>query len=234
LLKSPFVDYSACEWARIDECVAKAGLRKLSSDERLSLLEANGQYWTNREHGTYAPSSRRKTFWKKLRANLARVRRTLGTAANLFGSGRRSAPFFWGTDDLLNEIFKSLLGPEYKPEMFIDDPTANYLTLGHMVNLFAEFEEAALERECYSISSLESVTGRLYPSVVYFQNVLHLGHMLGGRLSLPGRDWKTGKLENDVMRFFRAVVDPVMLADAPSDESIPDIIKRQKLLWVHW
>ena len=31
------------------------------------------------------------------------------------------------------------------------------------------------------------------------------------------------------MRFFRSVVDPVMRDNAPSDESIPDIVKRQKL-----
>jgi hypothetical protein len=233
LLKSPFVDYSACEWARIEECVAKAGLRKLSSDERLRLLEANRQYWTNlvdRERGTYAPASRRKVFWKKLRADLARVRQTLGTAAKLFGSGWRSTPYFWASDDLHHEICTSLLGPEYKPEMFIEDPTVNYLTLGHMVNLFAEFEVAALYRESDSISVWDTVTGRLDPSVVYYQEVLLIWHRLGGRLSLPGRNWKSGKLENDLIHFFRAIVDSVMLDNAPSDESIPDIVRRQKLL----
>jgi hypothetical protein len=96
------------------------------------------------------------------------------------------------------------------------------------LNLITAFEEAALYHHTEDISNLYTVTGRLDPSVVYFHKVLQLWSIVGGKTSLPTRDLRTGKLDNALTRFFRAVVDPVMRDDAPSDESIPDIVKRQK------
>jgi hypothetical protein len=71
---------------------------------------------------------------------------------------------------------------------------------------------------------------------VYFENnskmeyefsVLSSWESLGGKLKIS-RNSGTGKIDGPLARFFRAVTVPVMRTLAPSPESLPDIVQRQK------
>ena len=226
-----FLDYSADEWARIDECVARAGRQTgLRSDERIGLLKAAKTYQKaviDSEHGTYAPLRKRREFFKKLQARFVQARHVLEKGASLFGSDWRATEFIWVEWNLIDEICRRWFG-ELSAALPIDE-MEGYLTIGNVLNLITAFEEAALFHHAEGLYHHYTATGRLDPRVVYFHRVLHVWWLVGGKTSLPTRDLRTGKLDNDLTRFFRAVVDPVMRDDAPSDESIPDIVKRQKL-----
>jgi hypothetical protein len=226
-----FLDYSADEWARIDECVARAGRQTgLRSDERIRLLKAAKTYQKaviDSEHGTYAPLRKRREFFKKLQARFVQARHVLEKGASLFGSDWRATEFIWVEWNLIDEISRRWFG-ELSAALPIDE-MEGYLTIGNVLNLITAFEEAALFHHAEGLYHHYTATGRLDPRVVYFHRVLHVWWLVGGKTSLPTRDLRTGKLDNDLTRFFRAVVDPVMRDDAPSDESIPDIVKRQKL-----
>jgi hypothetical protein len=226
-----FLDYRADEWAKIDECVARAGKQtRLTNDQRIRLLKAAKTYQKaviDSEHGTYAPLRKRREFFKKLQARFVQARHVLEKGASLFGSDWRATEFIWVEWKLISEISRRWFG-ELSAALAIDE-MEGYLTIGNVLNLITAFEEAALFHHAEGFYHHYTATGRLDPRVVYFHKVLHAWWLVGGKTSLPTRDLRTGKLDNDLTRFFRAVVDPVMRDDAPSDESIPDIVKRQKL-----
>jgi hypothetical protein len=68
----------------------------------------------------------------------------------------------------------------------------------------------------------------LVPARVGYQfDVLQVWIRLGGKLQFS-RHPKTRKPQGPLIRFFRAVTNPVMGASAPSLESLPDIIRREK------
>lgn len=233
---STFTDYTHDEWRRIDQSIEQAGLRPLSTDDRLYLVRQGKEYQaalSDKNQGVYAPTSKRDAFWRKLKRDFAQLRRTLESAPKLFGTNWHLTPFSWPTDELQNKIFTALLGPEFKvadiAHYVINGPT-QYITLGLALELVADCEEAAFFREKDHLHILDSVTRRNDPKVIYCQQVLWVWMRLGGRLTLPTRNWKTGKLGNDLTNFFRAAADPVLLDATPSDESISDIVKRQKLL----
>jgi hypothetical protein len=71
---------------------------------------------------------------------------------------------------------------------------------------------------------------------VYFKNnskmeyefmVLSIWTSLGGKLKIS-RNSRTGKIDGPLARFFRVVTVPVMGTLAPSLESLPDIVQRQR------
>jgi hypothetical protein len=99
------------------------------------------------------------------------------------------------------------LGEFFIPQMFPFDVAESYLSLGQVLDLMIELEKT-----------------------IYCNQVISLWTYIGGEQVLPTRDWKTNKLDNDLMRFFRAVVSPVMKGATPSDESIPGYIKAQRLI----
>src|SRR5262249_3828185 len=98
-----FIDYTPEEWAKIDECVAGAPGKPswrtgLLKDERLRLLKAARAYQraiADRANGIYAPTNKRRSFFKKLKGELVRLHQTLETAANLFGTNWRETEFVW-------------------------------------------------------------------------------------------------------------------------------------------
>jgi hypothetical protein len=66
------------------------------------------------------------------------------------------------------------------------------------------------------------------PARLDFQcDVLKVWALLGGQLRFS-RHPKTGRPQGPLIKFFQAVTTPVMGASAPSLESLPDIIRRQK------
>jgi hypothetical protein len=65
------------------------------------------------------------------------------------------------------------------------------------------------------------------PKMMYEFKILLLWTELGGALRLS-RHSKLGNIRGPLARFFRAVTVPVMGDSAPSLESLPDILKRQK------
>jgi hypothetical protein len=81
----------------------------------------------------------------------------------------------------------------------------------------------------WKVSIEHSVTGRLDPSVVFYQRILwHWTDSFGGSLTLT-KDPTTGKISGSLARYFFAVVCPVMGDRTPSRKSLPDIVNRQKL-----
>jgi len=65
------------------------------------------------------------------------------------------------------------------------------------------------------------------PKLMYEFKVLSTWTELGGELRVS-RHPKKGKIQGPLARFFRAVTVPVMGTSAPSPESLPDIVRRQK------
>lgn len=67
------------------------------------------------------------------------------------------------------------------------------------------------------------------PRLTYEFEVLSIWTSLGGELKVS-RHPRTGKIQGPLARFFRAVTIPVMGTSAPSLESLPDIVQRQRKL----
>jgi hypothetical protein len=65
------------------------------------------------------------------------------------------------------------------------------------------------------------------PKFMYEFKVLLIWTELGGKLAIS-RHWKTQKIQGPLARFFRAATIPVMRDSAPSLESLPDIVCRQR------
>jgi hypothetical protein len=142
-----FLDYTAEEWATIDECVAKAGRQTgLRTDERIRLLEAAKIYQQaviDAQHGTYAPLRKRREFFKQLQARLVQARRVLEKAAFLFGSDWRATEFIWVDWELIGQLCRRWFGEHYFPGALHMDEMEGYLTIGHVLDLISAFEEAA-------------------------------------------------------------------------------------------
>jgi hypothetical protein len=227
-----FTEYTAEEWSRIDESIEQAGLPPLSIG-RSSLLAMAREYqlaFSDQQMGIYASTGKRDAFWRKLERDFARVRRTLDRAPKLFGTNWRATWFSFPTDDLTIKMCTALLGTKFDIAQYPQEKDSGLLTLGLAVELIADCQDAASARaKDYFV--LESVTRRNDPKVVYCQRVLWLWMRLGGSLKLPTRNWKTGKITNDLTKYFYAVVEPVLGHATPSDESIPDIVKRQRLIF---
>jgi len=86
----------------------------------------------------------------------------------------------------------------------------------------------------WGIKLTYSFSGRLDPGVVYFQGVLFLWtETFGGRLAISRSPVNPRKISGPLVRYVLAVVQPVMGADTPSLQSLPDIVERQKD-FEHW
>ncbi len=75
---------------------------------------------------------------------------------------------------------------------------------------------------------LRSFTGRLDPPVVYYQAILRVWTELGGRLSLSRSAGFSSRVSCPLVRYFFAVVRPVMGSRTPSLLSLHDIVDRQR------
>jgi hypothetical protein len=75
----------------------------------------------------------------------------------------------------------------------------------------------------WEVSVEHSVTGRLDPSVVFYQSILWHWTDLGGSLTFT-KDPSSGKISGPLVKYFFAVVRPVMGERAPSVKSLPDIV----------
>jgi hypothetical protein len=228
-----FTEYTAAEWSRIDESIEQARLPPLSIGQRSSLLAMAQEYqlaFSDQKMGIYASTGKRDAFWRKLERDFARVRRTLDRAPKLFGTNWQATWFSFPIDDLTIKMCTALLGTKFDIAQYPEETDSGCLTLGLAVELIADCQDAASARaKDYFV--LDSVTRRNDPKVIYYQRVLWLWMQLGGSLKLPTRNWKTGKLKSDLTKYFYAVVEPVLGDATPSDESIPDIVKRQRLLF---
>jgi hypothetical protein len=99
---------------------------------------------------------------------------------------------------------------------------------------------AALEHYLYfntpfaGISRLFSFSGRSDPSVQYYQRILwHWTVAFGGSLRISRDPQNASKIRGPLVKYFFAVVRPVMDRDTPSLQSLPDIVRRQKR-FEHW
>jgi hypothetical protein len=246
-----FADYTPAQWAIIETCVAALPKAPLTDRHRRYLRDAAKYYESNlavRERGNYVSPSMKLRSWRKvaqsakvLRANLEAMDQN---NRSQYGNDCRAEPVTYLSEDLSHQIIAIVLGviePELdqrlkeagvtlKPIAEPAQPVKRnlWITVDVLLGLLAELESFAKTRADpnWRVSLRHSVTGRLDPSVVYFQQALSLWTSLGGRLKFS-RDLH-GEPVGPLVNYFRAVISPVMRGKAPSVHSIPDIVKRQK------
>jgi hypothetical protein len=221
-----FTEYTVEEWSRIYDSIEQAGLPSLSIGQRSYLLKIAHEYQlavSDQAAGIYASTAKRDAFWRKLERDFKRVRCTLDRAPKLFGTNWQATWFSFPTDNLTIKICTALLGAKFDIAQFPQEDDSGLLTLGLAVELIVGCQDAVSARS----KDQFYVTRRNDPRVIYCDCVLNIWMLLGGTLKLPTRNWKTGKLTNDVTKYFYAVAEPVLGDATPSNESIPDILKRQ-------
>jgi hypothetical protein len=174
---------------------------------------------------------------KRVAQSCARLFVDLETAGRYAGRYKnvdlwREAPVAWLPADRCLALARNLLKHPDPPQL-PDGVSLRFggsLRIGDMLGLLTELgDEAAWQAKpsSWSLSTLESYTGRLDPPVVYFQHVLWLWEdVFGGKLTF----WRNaeGEPTGKLARYFFAVMRPVMGGEAPSAESLRDIIERQK------
>jgi hypothetical protein len=209
-----FSDYSPAEWAEIEKCVAALPGAPLTALDR-RYLRNTGRFYqfdlAERKRGNYRTPSMRAKSWASLANALAKLR------ANLELAGQDWYGVNWHKSEL------SLLNRAgHKPRI---------VKFGEFSDLLVEFENSVREFEtpvAWRTPIMISSSGRLEPRIVYFQQVLWFWtEHVSGELKFS----RNADISGPLVRFFRAVTDPVMGNDAPSLQSIPDIVKRQKTFY---
>jgi hypothetical protein len=152
------------------------------------------------------------------------------------GSSWRSLPIMIPSDELTAAVVANLLRPSAVPEPFTIDNAARIMRAGQVFDLLNELQ-AALESTAeyaWAVHLTDSFSGRLDPSVVYLQQVLFLWtETFGGKLGISRSPDDSKKIGGPLVRYLLAVVRPVMGANTPSLQSLPDIVDRQKD-FDHW
>jgi hypothetical protein len=201
----PTFDFSEVEWAEIESAVAAVRKEPLTKEERNSLCYSADEFIANsnaRMTGTYPSPRKRADLWRTAAKLCAQFRKAIEVASkNRYGDG-------WKHETI---------GP------------AHYL--GEVVDLLDMLEWELNEHtdpSYWEVSIEHSVTGRLDPSVVFYQRILWHWTYLGGSLTLT-KDPISRKISGPLLKYFFAVVRPVMGDRAPSSQSLPDVVNRQKL-----
>jgi hypothetical protein len=105
---------------------------------------------------------------------------------------------------------------------------------GDFVDLLKKVEQDSVvlgtDRLWWSVSRMVSYTGRLDPSVTFYQRIQRSWtDRFGGKLSTT-YDPVSGETRGNLAKYFFDVVRPVMGDGAPSHQSIRDIVDRQTAL----
>jgi hypothetical protein len=125
-------------------------------------------------------------------------------------------------------LVRKLLGEHVNPPEFWSGRILSIDDLIGLLNTLGKDAETTAEPFYWGVSRLVSFTGRLDPQIVHFQHILWLWtDIFRGKLKLS-RDPGSGQLRGPLARYFLAVTGPVMTDEAPSLESLPDIVDRQK------
>jgi hypothetical protein len=105
------------------------------------------------------------------------------------------------------------------------------LDCGDFRDLLIEVEtflrKVGTDRLSWRISEWESKSGRNEP-VIFYQRIQFLWTECFGRELKYSRNARTNQIGGPLVRYFLTVTEPIMGDKAPSAESIPDILKRQK------
>jgi hypothetical protein len=217
--QQPF-KYTAEQWLEIEASVSAVRPEtQLSARERMLLGEFANAYragLAERQTGGYKSPKQRAQLWGNASRLCAQLSRALEIAAKDWASHRnwRALPA------LLQDDFAPLLGQAVP---------ADAIALGEVVDFLTNVEVRLRDYAdpmFWRPSKSESFSGRLDPSVVFFQKILHLWcERFGGRLGISrGSGGATGPLGD----YFFAVVRPVMGNRSPSAETLRDIVDRQK------
>jgi hypothetical protein len=223
-------DYSEAEWDEIEAEVAAVRKTRLSAAERALLIEAAQKYIhkaVEREAGTYAPPNARARSWAKVGELCSQLCDALEAAGrNRYDDDWRSkaAVALQGERSLV-------LGRQLNQDLNLINLEKNdgTLSIGDMVELLVRLKVEAEDLAkplFWSVSRMTSWTGRLEPQVVFFQRILLLWTDFGGKLKLS-RDPDTRQNRGPLVRYFLAVIRPVMKDKTPSLQSLRDIVRRQ-------
>jgi hypothetical protein len=202
--------YTEAQWAEIEASVGAVRKIQLSKREKIDLVVAAAEFLhrsAERENGTYAPPKEKIKSWKDLKRLCGQLLAAMEVACkHRFGNSWRSEPIA---------------------------PLEDWTRFGEVADLVAKIRDQADEIGgtpfCWKPSIVESVTGRLDPSVVYQQRILAMWtNRFGGRLTIT-RDPISGEISGPLVRYFLSVARPVMGQRMPSLQSLPDIVNRQKL-----
>src|ERR1700730_17411255 len=230
-VRQPF-DYSKAEWDEIEACIVTVRNMPLMEIERASLLRAALKYGREaeeRKNGDYLPPNVRAKSWTKVARLCAQLCEALETAGqNRSGDNWRSEAIVIVPKELCLTLVRKILGEHVNPPEFWSGRILSIDDLIGLLNTLGKDAETTAEPFYWGVSRLVSFTGRLDPQIVYFQHILWLWtDIFTGKPKLS-RDPGSGQLRGPLARYFLAVTGPVMTDEAPSLESLPDIVDRQK------
>jgi hypothetical protein len=226
-------DYSTSQWKKIEEAVRAVRTDPISGQERKYLCKAADEFrfgGAERISGKYLPPKQQVKLWTRVAKLCGELREAIEIA------GRNKEGRFWRDSPLLHRAeFWSERDCENRQPL-PDSPRDLHgmLNYSDIVDLLADVEKVF--RQCgnpmhMSVSRFKSFTGRLDPPVVFQQRILRLWTaQFGGTLTIT-RDPSSisNPISGALVKYFFAVATPVMGADLPSVQSLPDIIERQKV-----
>ena len=198
---------------------------------RASLTDLHRRYLRNtgrfyqydlaeRKRGNYHTPGRTAKSWAKLARSLSELRSVLElTGRNRYGGRWQTLRTGTLSEQIADRIAAELMGLAINPSEIRHKPCT--LTFGGFADLLVELEKQAQK------FANPAYWPRDMPRTLYFQQVLSLWTELGGKMKFS-RNAISGEVGGPLVRFFQAVTGPVLRSDAPSSESIPDIIKRQR------
>jgi hypothetical protein len=173
-----------------------------------------------KKRANYYTPGRKAKSWAKLAHSLSELRSVLELAGrNRYGPGWATFRTATLSEKIADRIVIELLGSVMNPSEIRDKPRT--LTFGGFADLLVELEKQAQK------FANPAYWRRDVPRTLYFQQILSLWTELGGEMKFS-RNALSGEVGGPLVRFFQAVTGPVLLRDAPSLESLPDIIKRQR------
>lgn len=224
--------YSADEWAEIDSAVTAVRGTPLLSAERNSLLQAALRYrraTNEREMRAYVAPHARAKSWAKVARLCSQLCKALETAGrNREGDNWKTTPIVIVPNTMGLSLAKKLIGEHVVAP---DRQFGGVLNIENIIELLAHLERSTAQTAepfFWGISLLVSHTGRRDPQIIFFQHILWLWtDIFGGKLRFS-RNPQSGKLSGPLIRFFFSVTRPAMTDKAPSIESIPDIVRRQR------
>lgn len=251
--RPPSFDYNEVEWAEIETAIKAVRQVPLSEDERSLLRKAANHFRSRldqRKNGTYLTPEQRRNSWKKVQRLCAQLREALAVAAEArYFDDWRAHTIAFIPEHVMRVIVAQLvpthpdienvslsLRPRDVRDLLLVGSCS--LSVGDIIDLIEDVETEALEVGSYSFlwksHRLVSYTGRLDPSVIFYQRILRLWtDDFGGKLTTT-YDSGAGKIRGPLGKYFFAVARPVMDDDAPSPQSFRDIVDRQKQFLKWW
>jgi hypothetical protein len=227
-------DYSDGDWVKIERAIESVRQTPLTAQERRDLQNAADNYRrrvADRTIGNYRSPLQGMAAWNKAGELCQKLRLAIEVAAKSKNREHwEGIPVSVISKELAAKIGR-VIRPNIQEELTFKNALRT-LDCGDFRDLLIEVEtflrKVGADRLSWRTSEWKSKSGRNEPSVIFYQRILFLWtECFGGKLKYS-RHARTNKIGGPLVRYFLTVTEPVMGDKAPSAESIPDILKRQK------